>query len=455
MKYSLSSLSYHIPFLFQRSNSVPQLLQLQALLLKTALDHHQFFATQLISSLCRLSVRHAHSVLDRLPFPPSLFAWNSLIRAYAEAFQSTAAFQVFSNLRRFGAGEADFFTYPFVLKACAQSSMLGEGRVVHGLVVKAGMLADSHVRNTLLHLYGSCRTIWCAWKVFDEMRERDVVSWSCMIEACVACSQPSCAVSVFQEMRLSNINPNSVTLVSLLSACSHLTKLKMGRSIHSFILLNNIKLDISLGTALILMYNKCGQVNDSLIVFSSMEGKNLQTWTIMISGFAHHGKGKEAVSLFNQMEAASSLKPDSLLFSAILSACSHSGLVAEGQSFFSTMVDVYRIKPVMEHYGCMVDLLGRAGLVEEAYKFIKEMPVSPNNVILRSFLSACRKHGSVSESNGRKLVEQLLTEEPELGANYVLAADLSSVFGRWSEAFKLRGAVKGRRLKKVTGCSWV
>ncbi|XP_057955633.1 pentatricopeptide repeat-containing protein At5g66520-like isoform X2 [Malania oleifera] len=324
---------------------------------------------------------------------------------------------------------------------------------MHSLIVKTGFDSDKYIGNTLVRMYAACSAIGFARKVFDEMTQRDVASWSSMIAGYVSCYCPFDALTVFQQMKLVNEKPNSVTLVSLLSACTHLFNISMGESIHSYIIVNGIRLDIALGTALLEMYSKCGHIDKAFQVFNSMSEKNLQSWTVMISGLADHGCGEDAISLFNQMEQTG-LKPDSVSFSGILSACSHLGLVDEGRRYFDWMVRTYDVKPTMEHYGCMVDLLGRAGLVEEAYEIIKNMPIEPNSVILRSFLGACKNHNQVLciDDNLREL---LLKIEPGLGANYVLAASVFSLSGSWGYAADLRVAMKDMGLKKVPGCSWV
>ena len=251
-------------------------------------------------------------------------------------------------------------------------------------------------------------------------------------------------------MKLANEKPNSVTLVSLLSACTHLFNICAGKSIHSYILRNQIELDVALGTVLFEMYSKCGHIEKALQIFKSMPEKNLQSWTIMISALADHGRHKDAIFLFTQMEI-SGLRPDSLSFSVILSACSHTGLVSDGRKFFDQMVRLYNIKPTVEHYGCMVDLLGRAGLIKEAYGLIMNMPIEPNAVIMRSFLGACKENGLLLNLDD-KLLSKL---EPELGANYVVIANLFSLAGSWKYANDLRVAMKQKGLKKIPGCSWV
>lgn len=301
-----------------------------------------------------------------------------------------------------------------------------------------------------MKFYSDCGSVVFARKVFDEMSFRDVVSWSSLIAAYVGSNTPSEALNVFQQMRVANESPNYVTLVSLLCACSKMINITAGESIHSYITRNHVEMGVELGTALFEMYAKCGHLEKAFMVFNSLPEKNLQSCTIMISALANHGREKDAISLFSKMEGMG-LQPDSLSFSVILSACSHMGLVHEGKIYFDRMVRLYNIKPTVEHIGCMVDLLGRAGLIEEAYDIIKNMPVEPNAVILRSFLGACRNHGWVPN-----LDDNLMSKlETELGANYVLTANVFSLRDSWKDANDLRIAMKRKGLKKVPGCSWL
>ncbi|KAH0764844.1 hypothetical protein KY285_000715 [Solanum tuberosum] len=205
---------------------------------------------------------------------------------------------------------------------------------------------------------------------------------------------PSDALLLFQCMKLVNEKPNFVSFVSLLGACTHILNIRLGKCIHLHIVTSGIELHVELGTTLLGMYAKCGHIQQAFRIFNSMDDKNLQTWTIMISGLADHGHGEEAVSLFARMEE-SGFRPDSLSFSEILYACSHIGFVDAGREYFEKMGGFYDIRSTMEHYGCMVDMFGRAGELEEAYDIIRSMPTEPNSVILRSFISACKHHGHI------------------------------------------------------------
>ncbi|KAG6478056.1 hypothetical protein ZIOFF_061488 [Zingiber officinale] len=449
----ISPTSRRISSLFLRATSLLHFLQLHSLLLKTAFDHHPAVASKLIASICLFSLPHARSLLSGLSFPPPVFIWNTLIRAYDDSEFPHDAIRIFSTLRLVEVVRPNHITYPFVLRACARASLHRVGETVHGLIVKAGFLDDSYVGNTLLHMYSCCGLLECAHQVFDGMSVRDVVSWTSMIQGCLSCGHPPEALRVFFEMKRVNVKPNSVTLLNLLSASSYLGSPRIGQSIHSYIIVNNMKLDVALGAALVGMYAKCGLLEEAYQVFKSMEKQDLQSWTIMISGFVDHGQWKRAINLFSQMEA-SGFRPDSTIFSIILCACSHLGMVDEGQKMFARMVEEFHITPTIEHYGCMVDLFGRAGLLETAYKFIKNMPIIPNNVILRSFLGACRENGKFIGID-EDFMRILLEKEPGLGSNYVIAANMSALSGKWNEVEKMRSNISKKGLRKVRACSWV
>lgn len=182
-------ISRRIQTLFQLSKTSTQTLQiLHCLLLKTSLDRHEYFFSQLMLSATSASLRYARKLFESSPIaPPPLFAWNMLIKAYSKSPSAPVETVIlFAKLHRTGGAlKPDQFTYPFVIKACGRCSMLGAGGSVHSLALKAGFGSESHVRNTLLTMYGGCGAADFARNVFDEMSERDVVSWSSMIAAFV------------------------------------------------------------------------------------------------------------------------------------------------------------------------------------------------------------------------------------------------------------------------------
>ncbi|KAL4334845.1 hypothetical protein GQ457_07G041500 [Hibiscus cannabinus] len=183
------------------------------------------------------------------------------------------------------------------------------------------------------------------------------------------------AISLFQEMQISKVSPNPVTVTSC-NSCAQLGALSLGKWVHGLIKIKNFESNIYVSTALIDMYAKCGGIREALELFDLMVGKNVVTWNAMISGYGLHGQGQDALRLFSEM-SHSGVAPNGITFLSLLYACSHAGLVKEGEETFQSMIHDYHFEPLPEHYACMVDILGRAGQLEKALKFIKEMPVEP------------------------------------------------------------------------------
>ncbi|XP_020255494.1 pentatricopeptide repeat-containing protein At2g36730-like [Asparagus officinalis] len=357
-------------------------------------------------------------------------------------------------MRRAGI-EPNELTYPFVLKACAHSSAFGLGKQIHCDCVKRGFHDVVFVQNALMLLYGSCGLVYEVCMVFDEMPLRTMVSWNTILTAHVDNSFHEEAIGLLRQMRSDLFEPNETTFVVLLSAAAVLGSLRFGKWVHGQIISWGIDLSVQLGTAVVNMYAKCGDLYFATRVFERMRARNVCTWNVMILGYAHYGSGKEALELFSQMKT-SSIRPNYVTFLTVLSACSHSGLINEGFEFFDEMVNVHSIEPRMTHYCAMVDILGRKGLLLEAYEFINQIPIDPDAVVWRTLLSACQLH---ADKDVHGIVEmarrELLELEPKRSDNYVIIANMFSEVGSWDEAARVRKIMKDEGLKKVAGESCV
>ncbi|KAF6143312.1 hypothetical protein GIB67_039095 [Kingdonia uniflora] len=173
-----------------------------------------------------------------------------------------------------------------------------------------------------------------------------------------------------------------------------LTKLKIGKQLPAHIVKVGLDSYPSVGSPLVEMYPKCGNVKESQEVFDTIEQPDLVTWTPMIVGYAQHGKGSKALRVYDLMREKR-IKPDLVTFVGVLSVCSHNGMVEEGYFHLNSMTQDYGINPGLRHYACMVDLLGWSGRLKEAETFINNMPIQPDALVWRTLLSACKVHGDV------------------------------------------------------------
>ncbi|KAF5748991.1 ATP-dependent zinc metalloprotease FTSH 6 chloroplastic-like [Tripterygium wilfordii] len=442
-------------FLLKLCFSFKHMSQIHAQIHVSGLHEDAFLQSELVR-LCTLSAEKylsfARSLLYRSvnTVPAS---WNMLIRGYMSDSTKDAMW-VFVEMRRRGI-RPNKLTFPFLIKACAVLSALEEGRQVHVDVVKHGLDSDVYVQNNLVNFYGSCKKIVNACHLFDEMSDRTVVSWNAVITACVENFLVDNAIEYFVKMRDCGFEPDETTMVVVLSGCSDLGNLSLGKWIHSQVIERGLVLNCQLGTALVEMYTKCGNIGYGKIVFNRMAERNVWTWSAMILGLAQHGFAHEALNLFHTMMKSSCICPNDVTFLGVLCACTHAGLVEDGYRYFHEMEYVHGIKPMMIHYGAMVDILGRAGCLREAYNFILDMPLKPDPVVWRTLLSAFSVHDVDNDGLADEVRKRLLELEPKRTGNLVIVANIYAEGGMWEKAAKVRKTMKHGRLKKMAGESCV
>jgi len=377
--------------------------------------------------------------------------WNAIITAYLKNGYWMEVVEMFKGMLEVGLA-FDEVTLVSVVTACGRIGDAKLGTWVAGYVDEKGLVRSRNLMTALIDMYAKCGELGKARRLFDVMQSRDVVAWSAMISGYTQADQCREALALFSEMQLAGVEPNNVTMVSVLSACAVLGALETGTWVHSYIRRKRLPLTIILGTALVDFYAKCGCIDDAVEAFESMPVKNSWTWTALIKGMATNGRGREALELFSSMRKAS-VEPTDVTFIGVLMACSHSCLVEEGRRHFDSMTQDYGIKPRVEHYGCIVDLLGRAGLVDEAYQFIRTMPIKPNTVIWRALLSSCVVHKNFEI--GEEALKQIISLDPSHSGDYILLSNIYASVGQWKDAAMIRKEMKDRGIEKTPGCSLI
>ncbi|OMO87750.1 hypothetical protein CCACVL1_08787, partial [Corchorus capsularis] len=190
------------------------------------------------------SLSYACSLFARIP-SPDRFAYNTLIRAHAHSSPFHAV-SFFSTMRRRGL-YPDHFTFPFVLKAFAR---LHGGHETHSLVIKLGFDSNIYIQNALISFYGSFGSVTEALYLFDQMPEKDLVSWSSMISCFANNKFWYHALDLFREMQsVGNFKPDEVIMLSVISAVSSLGALELGKWIDAFVSRTGVKRTVSLGRA--------------------------------------------------------------------------------------------------------------------------------------------------------------------------------------------------------------
>lgn len=364
----------------------------------------------------------------------SVVSWATMIGAFVQWDQPDEAIKIFERMERDNV-KPNEVTLVNVLSACARARNLGTVKRVHECVDENGFGYHVVLNTALMDAYCKCSCVSLARDIFERVPEKNLYCWNILIKGYVEDSDYEEALLHFREMQYKGLTGDKVTMVSLLLACTHLGALELGMWLHSYIIKENIEVDVALGTALVDMYAKCGSIVNASRVFEELPDKDVMTWTALIVGLAMCGQGNKALEYFNEMQIGG-VKPDAITFVGVLVACSHAGLVDEGISHFNSMSEKYGIQPSIEHYGCLVDILGRAGGIAEAEWLIRKMPMAPDHFVLGGFLGACRIHGNLEAA--KRAAQQRLELYPDNGGSYVILSNICSSSRKWEKAKRIR-----------------
>ncbi|XP_059069451.1 pentatricopeptide repeat-containing protein At4g21065-like [Cryptomeria japonica] len=396
------------------------------------------------------SVDKARELFDRMP-QRNVISWNAMIAGYAQKGSLEKASETFKQMELAGV-KPNSTTFASILPACAKMGALEQGMDIHKSIKDRRILSDVIVATALVDMYAKCGSIYKARELFDNMPQRNVVSWNAMIAGYAQNGYVEKALETFKQMQLAGVNPDLTTFACVLPACAKMGALQQGMEIHQIMKDRGILSDIVVGNALVDMYAKCGSIDNACELFNRMLQKDVVSWTAMIAGYAQNGFIGKALETFKQMQLAG-VKPNSTTFACVLCACSHSGLVDEGCKYFNHMTNPYRITPTIDHYVCMVDLLARAGYLEDTLNFIIKMPVKPVVVVWMCFLGACRSHMNLGLGVFTAML--LFDLDPRNPTTYVLLSNIYAEVGRRSEVQMVRRLMKDSGIKKIPGCSWI
>ncbi|OAY77980.1 pentatricopeptide repeat-containing protein At3g22690-like [Ananas comosus] len=360
--------------LLDHFSTKPQLLQIHAQMIRTNLASNTFLMSRIIAFLTSPSAEsnmvYARRVFDQIPHP-NLFLWNSTIRGYTHHGAPDEGLCVYRLMLR-RCASPDSYTYAVVASACARLSSFPTGRAVHGMVCKSGFAADMFVASGFVNFYVVCGEIALARDVFDEMPHRDVVSWTSMLSGYAYMNRWEDALCLFNEMKLAGVEPNKVTIVSLLSACRLSRDIDRGRWVLSQIAECGTNFDVDVGNSLISMYAKCGCMSEALKAFKDMPSRCTTTWNALISGFVQNGLHEEALSKFELMLDSNS-KPDEITTASALTSCAHLGDLQKGKFLHSYIKD-HKIVCDTPLQNALLNMYAKCGELAMAESIFRKMP---------------------------------------------------------------------------------
>ncbi|CAN8266727.1 unnamed protein product [Cochlearia groenlandica] len=323
---------------------------LHAHIIKTGFFVDVFTATSLVSMYMKVKKsRDALKVLDEMP-ERSIASVNAAISGLLENGFSREAFRMFGEARLSGLA-TNSVTVASVLGGCRD---IEGGKQMHCLAMKSGFEMDVYVGTSLVSMYSRCGEWILAAKMFEKVPYKSVVTYNAFISGLMENGVSHLVPTVFHLMRkFLSEEPNAVTFINAISACTSLVNIEYGRQIHGIVMKKRFQFDTMVVTALIDMYSKCCCWKSAYIVFTEVKDvRNLISWNSIISGMMINGQHEVAVELFEQLDSEG-LEPDSATWNSLISGFSQLGKVIEAFKFFEKMLSVVMVPSVK----CLTSLL--------------------------------------------------------------------------------------------------
>ncbi|KAI4380683.1 hypothetical protein MLD38_006846 [Melastoma candidum] len=392
---------------------------------------------------------HCYCIRNNLESDPVVA--SSIIVMYASCDRIGSARQVFEN-----ASQIDLIMWNTLMSSYAKLGMSDEASRLFQRMLMVKVEPDVVSWNSLIHGLFNNKKVDAAWESFSQMEHHGIwpnhLTWTTLVSGFGKNSLYDKAIQTFIRMQDSGVKPNVVSIVSAMSSCRGSDSLRYGRTIHGYVLRHALDEIPEVATSIIDMYAKAGRAEEAQKYFDTAMKKDMAVYNTMISCNAVHGRGHEALKLYERLRL-DGFQPDCATFTGILTACSHSGLVDEAMAVMYEMTDQYHIKPSIEHYGCIVSLLCRSGHLQEALRIVLGMPYEPDAHTLGSLVTACRETGEVEL--GESLSERVMGLDPGNVGNLVALSNVYAAVERWDRVSETREAMRVKGLRKRPGCSWI
>lgn len=292
--------------------------------------------------------------------------------------------------------EADSWTFVSLLKACGgmasgdhetadkkesvKARCLLIGKKLHAEVIERGLDGNIYIGNTLVDMYANCGSMVDARHVFDNLPQRNVVSWNAIIAGYAEQNEGATALDLYDQMRKVGMLPNNRTFVGLIQACGYLANIEAhkaeielkAKQLHEDVAHWGFESDTFVGNSLIHLYAKWGRTRDAREVFDKLSHRDVVSWNTMIVGYAEQEQGEMSIQLYSQMQEAG-VRPDEATFQCILRACSTLGALQ-----FCRQVDNDIVNSGLDCAPSLAPTLihayGKCGSMQDALKVFRKLP---------------------------------------------------------------------------------
>lgn len=308
-------------------------------------------------------IRCARYLFEEMP-ERNEASWNTMVSGFVRLGLYHEAVCFFCEMGGYGV-KASGFVIASLVTACDRSGCLfREGTQLHGFAVKYGLFSDVFVGTSLLHFYGAYRLVDSARKLFEEMPDKNVVSWTSLMAGYSDIGEPMEVMSIYKRMRCEDIDCNENTLATVISACGLLEDGLLGHQIMAHVLKFGLETNVSVGNSLVNMFGCLGSVEKAGYIFAHMGERDTISWNSMISANAHNGFYEESLRCYHLMRCVHG-EVNSTTLSTLLSVCGSVDNLKWGRGFHGIVLKMGLSSDVCI-CNTLVSMYSEAGRSEDA-----------------------------------------------------------------------------------------
>ncbi|KAH9623938.1 hypothetical protein KSS87_009602 [Heliosperma pusillum] len=357
--------------------------------------------------------RMVHGFVLRRGMDEDVFLGNALIDMYANCGDLRSSRTVFDTM-----SERDVVSWTALVVAYMDRGLVDEAVGMFRRMESDGEQGDLISWNALVFGFAHNGEIELALGTIAEMEQKGlkayVNTWNGIIAGCSHSGYYEDAIDAYVKLFSSSLTPNTLTIVSILPACSGLEDLELGQVIHGHAIKLGLCGNIHIDGSLIGMYWKCDKTDSAESIFLGLKDKNSAICNEMIAAYTGEGNVDAALELFRSMKVVGP-KPDEITYNTILAAYIRDDKKSETYELLSEMLEM-GLHPNVVTFNIIISGYQQSGHNIEALSFFQAMQspnsgsvqsvlmrksIQPNSVTVTSALAACADLGSLR--HGREL----------------------------------------------------
>nr|GLL44004.1 pentatricopeptide repeat-containing protein At5g39680 [Ipomoea trifida] len=329
----------------------------------------------------------ARHLFDRLP-ERNIVSWSAIMAGYFRSGFVDDVLELFKDMIAVGSLRPNEYVLSTVLSACSSSGLCDEGRQCHGYVVKSGLLSHQYVKNGLVSIYSISSDVEGAMRVLDS--GSDNVTYNSFINGLLDGEYVSEALGILKRMVGDGLTWDNVTYVNAFGVCARLKNLNFGLQVHGKLLKSSVEFDFFIGSAIMDMYGKCGEIFSARKIFDSLQTRNVVSWTTLMAAYLQSECFEEALKMFPQMDTNGVL-PNEYTFAVLLNACASLAALGYGNSLHARVEKTgYKDHGIVGN--ALINMYSKCGLIEAARTLFLNM-VYRDTVTWNLIISGLSHHG--------------------------------------------------------------